>query len=365
MDGDRFIDRPMSITLDALRFLFALGVLTMHTADWYGRSEQMIFSQRLSRGCVIGFFVLSGLVIADSALRRRSSLRDYAIARAARILPVAVPTVLLSAVVYVLVKQLDGPLPDGFAAEGIRAILTSLVFMNESPLVGISAWGNTPYWSLCYEVWYYALFGAGFFLTGAKRIVALCALGLLAGFNVLLLFPLWLAGAWLTRSAWARSLSASQGVIYLVGCMAMLQVIRLFDTRALFALREVVPFSLSMSEWVASDYPLAATMVVGLAALRPLANLAADWLDRWERPIRWLASFSFSLYLVHFPLLALMVRFGPDLPEGPAWIMLPMGIALVISAGFAQVTERHSPQVRRWLDRVVPGSGPRLAVAGA
>lgn len=356
MSAERFITRPMSIALDALRFLSALGVLAVHAADFYGRAEQMPFTLRLSHGCVIVFFVLSGLVIADSATRRPTTLRDYALARTARILPVALPAVLLSALAYAGVKALDGPLPPGFAAEGARSVLASLTFLTQSPLLASPTWGNQPYWSLAYEVWYYALFGAGFFLTGWKRVAVLAGLALLAGFNVLLLFPLWLAGAWLVRSEWARSLTARQGAIYLLGCLAMLQVIRLFDLKALLWLRPQVPFSLSMSEWVLSDYPLAATVVVALAALRPLAHLASSRLERWEAPIRYAAGFSFSLYLFHFPLLGLMERFGPALPDGPWWVLAPIAATLLACAGIAWLTERRTPALRRWLDRAVPAS---------
>ncbi len=367
MEADRFITRPLSIALDGLRFLSALGVLAPHAAEFYDLKEAMPFTLRLSHGSVIVFFVLSGLVIADSALRRRTSLRDYAIARAARIGPVAVPAVLLAALGYAAMRALDGPLPAGIAAEGLRSVATSLTFLSQSPLLGAPTWGNLPYWSLCYEVWYYALFGAGSFLSGWKRIAAVAALALLAGFNVLLLFPLWLAGAWLNRSGWARSLSARQGVLYLLGCAAMLQVIRLFDLKALLWLRDQVPFSLNMSEWVLSDYPLALTVVVALAALRPLAGLATDWLERWEVPIRWAAGFSFSLYLFHYPLLAWMARFGPALPDGPWWVLAPIAATLVLCAGIAQLTERHTPAVRRWLDRATArrGEGAELAQAKA
>jgi peptidoglycan/LPS O-acetylase OafA/YrhL len=365
MDGERFITRPMSIALDALRFLSALGVLAVHAADFYGLTEQMPFTQRLSHGCVIVFFVLSGLVISDSAWRRRATLREYAIARAARIVPVALTAVLFSAAAFALTRSLEGPLPAGFAAEGARSVLTSLTFLSQSPLLGAPTWGNQPYWSLCYEVWYYALFGAGVFLSGWKRAAALAVLALLAGFNVLLLFPLWLAGAWLNRSSWARSLSAGQGALYLLGCAAMLQVIRLFDLRALTALRPEVPFSLGMSEWVVSDYPLALTVVVALAALRPLAHLAASGLERWEAPIRWAAGFSFSLYLFHFPLLGLMAQFGPQLPGGGWWVLAPIAAVLAACAAIAQLTERRTPALRRWLERVVPARDEERALARA
>lgn len=354
MEADRFITRPMSIALDALRFLSALGVLAVHAADFYGLAEQMPFTLRLSHSCVVVFFVLSGLVIADSALRRRTSLRDYALARTARIVPVAVPAVLLSALAYAGMKALDGPLLADFAAKGAHSVFASLTFLSQSPWLGAPSWGNQPYWSLCYEVWYYALFGAGFFLCGWQRVAVLAVMALLAGFNVVLLFPLWLAGAWLNRSAWARSLSAGQGVTYLLGCAAMLQVIRLFDLNALLWLRGQVPFALGMSEWVLSDYALTATVVVALAALRPLAHLAADWLERWQAPIRWAAGFSFSLYLFHFPVLDLLERFGPQLPPGAWWVLAPIVVTLALCAAIAQLTERRTPVLRRWLERVVP-----------
>jgi peptidoglycan/LPS O-acetylase OafA/YrhL len=361
MDGERFITRPMSIALDALRFLAALGVLAVHAADFYGLIGQMPFTQRLSHGCVIVFFVLSGLVISDSATRKPTTLREYAIARAARIVPVALAAVLFSAAAFAFARSLGGPLPASFAADGVRSVLTSLVFMSQSPWLGAPSWGNQPYWSLCYEVWYYALFGAGVFLSGWKRAAALALLTLLAGFNVLLLFPLWLAGAWLNRSGWARSLSAGQGAVYLLGCAAMLQVIRLFDLKALAALRAQVPFSLGMSEWLVSDYPLALTVVVALAALRPLAHLAADWLERWQAPIRWAAGFSFSVYLFHFPLLAVMARFGPELPGGGWWVLAPITAVLAACAAIAHVTERRTPALRRWLERVVPAQSESRA----
>jgi peptidoglycan/LPS O-acetylase OafA/YrhL len=363
MEADRFITRPMSIALDALRFLSALGVLVVHAADFYGLAEAMPFTLRLSHACVIVFFVLSGLVITDSAMRRRTSLRDYAIARTARIVPVAVPAVLLSALAYAGMQTLNGPLSEDFAAKGAHSVAASLTFLSQSPWFGAPSWGNQPYWSLCYEVWYYALFGAGFFLRGWKRAAALAVMVLLAGFNVVLLFPLWLAGAWLNRSQWARSLAAQQGVIYLLGCGAMLQVIRLFDLNALLWLRGQVPFALGMSEWVLSDYALTATVVVALAALRPLAQAGSHWLERWEAPIRWAAGFSFSLYLFHFPVLDLLERFGPQLPPNPWWVLAPIGVTLVLCAGIAQLTERRTPALRRWLDRVLPSREKEFPLA--
>ncbi|MFM5924311.1 MAG: acyltransferase family protein [Novosphingobium sp.] len=363
MEADRFITRPLSIALDALRFLSAFGVLTVHAAEIYGRADQMPFTLRLSHGCVIVFFVLSGLVISESATRRPMALREYALARTARIVPVALPAVLLAALGFALVKALAGPLPPGFAADGLRSILTSLAFLSQSPWLGAPTWGNPPYWSLCYEVWYYALFGAGLFLNGWKRVLALAPLALLAGFNVLLLFPLWLAGAWLNRSPWARSLTARQGITYLLGCAAMLQVIRLFDVKALFWLRPRVPFSLGMSEWVISDYLLGVVVVIALAALRPLAGLASAWLARHEAPIRWAAGFSFSLYLFHYPLLGLMERFGPALPAGAWWVLAPIAATLAACAGIAQLTERRTPALRRWLDRTLPSRTPQSPVS--
>lgn len=77
----------------------------------------------------------------------------------------------------------------------------------------------------------------------------------------------------------------------------------------------------------------AAACVVAALAL-PLAVRALEW-----RPIHWLGTRSFSLYLVHDPIIATIVLgFGLSMAT---WWSVPLGIviALIVAAGFYRVVE--------------------------
>lgn len=84
---------------------------------------------------MIVFFVLSGLVIAHSVRAGNYSLRDYTIARAARILPVSLFAVAFSTTIFlVLSRQGLSPLvaPDLNNEISLAAILLPALFLSES-----------------------------------------------------------------------------------------------------------------------------------------------------------------------------------------------------------------------------------------
>jgi peptidoglycan/LPS O-acetylase OafA/YrhL len=61
------------------------------------------------------------------------------------------------------------------------------------------SFSNVPYWSLCYEFWYYVLFAVLTFTRGRKRLLWCCAVALLIGPKILLLAPVWATGVLLQR----------------------------------------------------------------------------------------------------------------------------------------------------------------------
>jgi hypothetical protein len=73
-------------------------------------------------------------------------------------------------------------------------LLLGVLFLTQS-------WGHTSllsneaYWSLPYEFWYYAIFAATTFLKGWQRIVVLIASCAVAGPGILIMAPIWAAGA--------------------------------------------------------------------------------------------------------------------------------------------------------------------------
>lgn len=353
MDGERFIDRPTSIMLDLVRFLSALGVMLVHAAETLHYSGALPFTPRLSHNSVIMFFVLSGLMIDHSVRSKAAGLGEFAIARTARIMPVAVSAMVFTCFVYTLTMMGKGPLPDGFGWTLGRSALAGLTFTSQSDLWGTWILGNGPWWSLSYEVWYYVLFAAAFFLRGWKRMVAVPLLALVAGSAVLLLLPAWLAGVWLNRDARLHRLKGQTALAVLLGCLLAQKFIATWDLDALMWLREASPFSLGLSEWVLSDLPLALVFVLALAALRPLAQANAARLEAWQRPIRFGAGFSFTLYLFHMPLLDLMKLAGVN--AGDNALVLLGGIVAVLAtcAAIAQVTEGSAPRVKAALQSLL------------
>jgi peptidoglycan/LPS O-acetylase OafA/YrhL len=357
MAREPFVTPPVSIALDAIRFASALAVLLTHAGEMLGVDVGL--SQRWSHYAVILFFVLSGLVIDAASAQRCASLTDYAVARIARIMPVAVPAVILSALVYAWGKAQAGPLPDGFAGDLALTGLGGLVFLPHlGPLGGVSVPGNVPYWSLCYEVAYYALFGAAMFLKGPRRLLVLGAIAVLAGREVLVLLPVWLLGVCLNRSAWPQTLTPARGLVILVGCVVAVVKITRWDLAALVAVRELVPFPLGMSEWVGSDYAMGMVFAAGIAAVRPLAIAHAAFLERWAGAARYGSGFSYSLYLFHAPLVLALTRAGFD-AQGSVWRWLAVVAAVLAACALIAVqTERRSPALRRamlrWIARETP-----------
>src|ERR1700710_915952 len=50
---------------------------------------------------------------------------------------------------------------------------------------------NGPFWSLCFEVWFYIFFAIFLFTHGSRRVIMICAVALLVGPKICILFPLW------------------------------------------------------------------------------------------------------------------------------------------------------------------------------
>jgi len=365
---DAFITRPLSACLDFVRFGAALVVLVCHSAQaklYTGYFPKIPMAQHYA---VVVFFVLSGLVITTSARRRQGKLRNYALARAARIVPAAIIAILFSSAAYLLTKAIGAPLLhyDQWGDLSLRAFITPLLFLSESPWGSGPLW-NPPYWSLCYEVWYYALFGAGVFLRGWKRIVWLAVFAVLAGPKVLLMLPIWLIGVGLELNPLARRTGWAMGLVWLAAGLALAwyqttQVFKLLPMVKSFA--RAFDFKPGFSVFALSDTLLGLGVAAIFIGLRPLVTrwprpwLASEWLARE------LAGFSFTLYLFHWPLLSLIKTFHLTAGESlPGFIALITGMTATCYA-FSFITERQRETVRRWVKYSVLRIGEARANRG-
>ena len=367
--NDRFITRPLSICLDLVRFAAALIVLVCHAAQsrlYSGWFPDIPLAQHYA---VVVFFVLSGLVIAASAQQRRSTLTQFAIARAARILPVSLAALAFATGMFIIVTALGGSAmhTDTYGDLSLRGTVLPLLFLSESSWGAGPVW-NPPYWSLCYEVWYYALFGAAVYLRGGLRIAVLIVCALLAGPRILLLLPIWLVGVVLALTPLARRTSPLTGALLLAAGLAgawFQTAVVLPGWHLLQALTPPFELHLSFSRFALSDLLLAVAVATTFAGLRPLTTRwPAPWLAL-ERPARLLAGFSFTLYLFHWPLLLLAKTIG--LVAGtskPGFALEILGL-IAVSYAISLVTERQRDRVRGWLETLATHLRARRSAAPA
>ena len=357
MERPQFITPALSILLDAVRAMAALLVLCGHMVQMKIYTGPYPFGQTVQHYAVIVFFVLSGLVIAHSVRRGDYTLRDYAIARAARILPVAVFAVAFSTAIYLALSSRGlTPLiaPEIYSEFSLEAVVLPILFLSESG-DGVGPLWNPPYWSLTYEVWFYALFGAGLFLKGAWRIVILALLCWLAGYRILLMLPIWLIGAGLVRygTLWLPA-KATQAIILALVALIVMSVSRIYaiDIKdAMISLPGHADYDFRFSKYFVTDLLFGIGVAMLFVAFRYLAEPMTGWLNKAEPVIKWFAGVSFSLYILHWPMLSALSALSIEAGESPLAFLALLGGIIGACAFIAQFTEYRSRDVRAWMTR--------------
>jgi peptidoglycan/LPS O-acetylase OafA/YrhL len=195
---------------------------------------------------------------------------------------------------------------------------------------------NQPLWSLSYEVWFYVLNGAvAVLLSGRSKAWAfavLCASLACFAFLQLEYLVIWYLGALLFLVSGGKPSGARLFAVLVV-------------TAAAVAFWELLGARLPVL--VSFMFVCAAMLLIReLAALRPKPNLLVKLGSR-------LAGFSYSLYLIHYPLLVIIDQLAPRSHAINAYSLglyfLRVGVSVAGGYVFYLCFERHTPRVRRWL----------------
>ena len=309
-------DKAFSLYLDLWRSFAALVVVMAHLRQ-DGFQLPITFAGKFAHEAVIVFFVLSGLVIAHSTLSNARGWREYLAARAGRLFAVIVPATLLGIACAAVIGP--GEWSDRIVsrAEWSPAeILLGWTFLSRSWLIDADLPLNEPFWSLCYEAWYYTLFGVFLFMRGKARIAALCAGAMIAGPAILILSPAWLAGVWLYRRA--TSVTVPMPRLVAIGCIAAIAAIGFSGLPPLLraTMSGIVPewYVLRDATNVFTDLAIALLFSLHLLAARTLVPAG---ILRFERHVRFAAGGTFTLYLMHRPLTYLLSGDGFAVLHGP------------------------------------------------
>jgi peptidoglycan/LPS O-acetylase OafA/YrhL len=333
--------RTESLYFDLTRVVAALLVLIGHVQILMPHALPI---QDYGHFAVICFFVLSGYVIAFVSDTKEKTGESYFVSRAARVYSVALPAIILTLFCdfvghHVLASSVYAESPDNMAP---LRVLSALTFTNEIWFQSILIFSDGPYWSLCYEVWYYAIFGAYFYLRGAVRVVTLAVLVVLAGPKMLLLFPIWLLGVALYY--YKRALSIGAGTALFVASLAAIVLLAkstLIGTINHWVLSLVGPAAtrlLAFSAHFPMDYLFACAVAANFFAVRSFEGRAKIGL-RAAAAIRWAAASTFSLYLFHRPLLLLMTSVFASAPTLlDPFVLIGLTLAMVVALSY--FTER-------------------------
>ena len=367
-------DSYHSILISALRGLAALQVAAAHLrAEFFpglrSLENPMLWYQALSfftgfaHQAVLVFFLISGYLVGGSFLNKMGqpdALKLYAIDRVTRLWTVLVPTFLLIVAFGIVTGVLDARTVDFSAANpySVAAFVGNLAGLQTIvvPYFG----GNYPLWSLANESWYYLLFplgvlavagGAG---SGAQRralpALLLLLIAFLLPFNIMLYFSIWLLGAGFSRVR--------------LECNALVRVGLL---AALVAVSAYLRLTGQTADMTSESFPGYLLLSVLLALFLSSTIIQPDPRMRLVAPVRaaatLLSNFSFTLYVVHIPVLAMLAWLGVHLFGKSALaadsladlgIYVAMLTCVVLFAyGFYRLFEARTYQVRRWLKGIL------------
>ena len=363
------VPREFSIHLDLLRFGAAFMVMLFHIKlEKLGPENILRFIPSHGHTFVILFFVLSGYVIAATADRKKDSgLREFLLDRMARVYSVAVPVLVVCSLFALFLSTTFDP--QRLWTSGTDQIYTTLglnlLFLGQSWHLQMTPFTNNPYWSLCYEVMYYALFAGFVFLRGIPRILTVSLAALLAGPKVLLLLPCWLLGvaAYHWRDRWRLGRTTAVLVAFILPVLILIALNQIGFSPAVRAFTKAwfgaAYEGLYFSNDFLIDYAAASLVAIHLYAAR---YIGLRWPDRISTAIKAGAAMSFTLYLFQGPLVMVVsTALGPRHGEWTAFVVAAVGIPIVCY-GIAGITESRRGAVRRWLDQWLPGGRQRALV---
>ena len=324
---NRTIGGGASIFLDTMRMVAALTVLVYHALyQWLNTYPKLIaLFNNLSHAAVVVFFVLSGYLIAYTTTSNNRGPRQYAVARLSRLYSMVVPALLITAIIEVLVHQLNPEL----AAEYTRGnplprYALCIAFCNEIGLFSASPPINNPLWSLSYEFWYYTIFGLWFYRGAQVRSLLFQIIAcLIAGPKILLLMPIWLLGYAAYRLPTPRvTIGTAWIIVFGFMFVSGLAVISLPEFPYVLGYKPFFYANRFVSDW-------AIGVLFALAVwFLPMTSTGTERI--WVKTFRAIADLSFPLYILHYPLLILWrAVFGWRMNDVGQMCMAIIGVTMV------------------------------------
>lgn len=260
---------------------------------------------------VMVFFVLSGFLIGISIRENKKRngrflLSQYALSRARRVYPPLVAALLL---VWALSEASQEIFPSGTAAfleiPGYGAIrdgyefsllqsIGSLFFLNG--FFTLTPSSNGPLWSLSYEVWYYIITAAAFCFrlrpAVSLALIAISVFVTMRNLEFYMLAPIWMLGFWMSTKEGEHFQRHKRAYfLWLIPITALLLYSVCYALAGEQANRE---------EW---NRNMASCKIIGGICYSIVMALILSGGIRVPMVFSPFARYSYTLYLVHFPIM--------------------------------------------------------------
>lgn len=366
-------------SLDLVRGIAAFLVCAFHLRQalfvGYGESDASILVRfpfylltGLGHQSVMVFFVLSGFFVGGSVLRQAGAFRigGYALSRLSRLWTVLIPALVFTYFLDLSIRAVSPPVLEGafqsiwhsgpVSGQYSTSPWTFLgnVFFLQTTIVPVFG-SNGPLWSLMCEFWYYAIFPVVLFLVGWRvprtgwlarlaGLLAVCACAWAFDQRFWIGFAVWCLGAglYLLVEKWpilARPQARLHPWIAAAAAAGLLVV----------SLANRVP---RIERAFGGFYDILTGLAAFLFLLAILDLPVGGWLRRFAI---WSSDISYSLYLVHFPIVlligALRVSEPRWRPEAGSFALFLLAFAFLVAAGHAfwWLFERRTETVKRWM----------------
>jgi len=354
-----------------LRGLFFVDFpqVTQHSV-WLG---SIYFLTGFGHQAVMVFFVLSGFFISSAILKRHAtrswSWRDYAIDRSSRLYVVLIPGLVLGLLWdelgshrFAATGLYTHPLLNlGYAVarEGLtfKDFAGNILFLQT--ILCRTFGSNAPLWSLANEFWYYVLFPLALsaalawankrWRSAALLAILAIAVAICVGINIMIGFLVWMAG-YAVAIAYSQFKLGRRGwlIAYLAASLTALAT-------CLTSARIGTPASLG------GDIAIGTVFAVVLFGILQIDFRGQH--SHYSRFTHWCAGFSYSLYVLHFPLLLFLrawlapaQRWQPDLSHVLRGALIG-AVVVAFAWAVSLVTENQTHVVRNWAKKAIFGAG--------
>lgn len=299
----RIITGGSSFFLDSLRIVAALTVLFVHAHDqWFPSGENPASNfGKTAHAAVVVFFVLSGFVIAHTTTSNNRGMVQYFQARFTRLWSIVLPALLITGLIEFLVIHVDiGLMVKYSRGFSLPRYIISGCFLNEIWFFSSAPPINVPLWSLGYEFWYYVIFGLWFYRkSGWLFYLPAIAACLFVGPNILLMFPIWLAGCFVynlprpkikERQAWL--------LIFIALALFCITIAIIPLTPNAVGPKPFFWAGQFLSDWVACIFIAFALWILPTGKEFKIPS-------KWAILYRKFADLTFPVYVLHYPMLVL------------------------------------------------------------